>query len=437
MSARLGMYMKSEGRAANVIDWLDNAGLHNLNELCKLFKNWPNHSVEVLVKWQRQNAMQRKQLPDGSVVDEFELWSGTRQFELAPLFGGGITGKVGLDVPGEIGILTTQRSIEAFLADCFSAGQAADRRALMFWGHADGPGSVLFQHIVKLGAGNLGVSHRNGLSPPAAGAMPNIVTPEPDWLSLFELEGAFGNVAARSGGSEKIDLLCFDACQDATLELAAVLAPHGKLMIANQSSTPISGWPFDKWPAALDTATNPSANDAAISIVNAYASAGYENSVISAVELGRIPEILRSLRTISDLLLSDWQEMLPVLHRAATQCLTIPQSFSDKRDLIKLFRLIGLAAAKLAPVHQPLARACGDIVQSASDTIIAKSTCKATPTFGYNGLSIYLPDGSQKMSPYAMSIYAGGSKDFGNFKSQTRWDEVVQRYTHYLFQSTA
>ena len=435
MSVRLGMYMKSDGRAAKVINWLDAAGLYNLDTLCKLYRDLPSDAIKILVKWQRQSVMHRKQLDDGSVVDAFALWAGTRQFELEPLFATGIIGPVGVVPEGDAGFLTTEKSIEQFLVDTFSTKSASDRRALMFWGHADGPGGVLFMRLAQLDAGNRSVSHRH-LPQPKNAAIRTLVAAEPDWLSLFEVDTAFTRHAAKGDG-ESIDLVCFDACQDATIELAAVLAPHVRVMIANQSSTPIYGWPFDKWTMALDTEANPAIEDCARRIVAAYAGMQYENGVISAIDLKHVADMLPAIRAISEVLLADWQRLLPTFHRAAMQCPTIPNSFADKRDVVKLFSEMGLAAVATSPAPQTLVGACSTLVALAAKATIAKSDCKATPTYGYNGLSIYLPDGSLKMSQYARSVYAAGTSDFANFKVQTRWDEVVQRYTHFLSQAAA
>lgn len=425
------MYIKSAGDEAKIIHWFDNAGVKGLNQLCSLLRGWSD-SVEVLVKWQRQYAMHRIQLADGRVVDAFDLWASTREFTLSPHFNTGIAGPVGDIVAGRGAEMNTPDSLEAFLTTYNLMAQTYQRKCLFFWAHADGPGGV-FWSVTRKYAPKLfperarkkaDVLHKDYSGEPLRQEARN-------WIELQELEAALAKQAPAK--LQQFDFFCFNACQDATLELAAVLSPYGEVLIASQSSTPIvSGWAFDEWPKALDATLFSTNEIAAEKIVDVYAALKHDHGVLSAIRLSDVSNILNALRQFADLLLSDWLTLRNYFDEGAQNCPPIPYSYSDKRDIVKLFDSVKATLETHMPERYALIAACDEIIRLTIEATIAHSTCKKTQIYGYNGLSIYLPDGSQSMSIYALSAYAKTSPDFGKFKAQTRWNEVVEKYSDYL-----
>lgn len=58
----------------------------------------------------------------------------------------------------------------------------------------------------------------------------------------------------RHGEKPKLDIIGFDACDIATVEMAVQLGPYAKFLLASQVAVPIPGWPYDRM---LERLVNP------------------------------------------------------------------------------------------------------------------------------------------------------------------------------------
>lgn len=107
---------------------------------------------------------------------------------------------------------------------------------------------------------------------------PNPAVPGPDGLELTangdllllnEIDDALGTIRQQTG-IERFDLIGFDACLMAHIEVAIAVAPHAEIMVASQEVEPAMGWAYA---AFLDELTqNPSMNGRQLSqqIVETY-----------------------------------------------------------------------------------------------------------------------------------------------------------------------
>jgi hypothetical protein len=434
MAALLGMYMKSASKDEGLVHWLDRAGLLNLNALCGALHAWdkPPH---VLVKWQRERELQNDQDANGQAIPWLTLWQGTRQFKLNPFFGSSVSGTPGTELSGPIGTLTTEESLRNFVHTIRRSivDLQPKHSAIMFWGHADGPNIVLvnavgfneFQSVARARITRLLQFAFSETSNQlfAGDAATNSI----DVLELFEIDAAF---ASNTDGSnkQKIDFFCFDACQDATIELAATLAPFGEVMAASQSSTPTAGWDYSAWPTALDASTHSTLDVTAAAILKAYSGLRNDYSVLSAIRLAQIPDLLTAIRAVSDQLITDWTRYHHALHGAVAACPAVPKSSSEKRDMVKLFTAMRDYASNVWGKTDTLAQTCTEVVAKIHNAIIGTTVCNESVKYGYNGISIYLPAKASALSPHSQRAYGPGTIDFGGFKRTTRWQEVVQRY---------
>lgn len=427
MKVVIGLFIKSKDDTTLAtppnIHWLDFSVLEELRGLHALQASRLTDSVAI-VKWQRKFQAQPTQNNNGEVVPDVMLWAETRQFEMKVGSPVKLEGELGFAVNGASGNLTTQISVEDFLlsVDTRIAAVQPGRTALVFWGHGDGPGAVVM--IRRPPAENF----------ESAGQTPMQATSfvVGDWLDLLELHHALSD--ARRRAIKKYDVLCFNACQVATLELATVLQPHGRLMVANQSGTPVRhGLPFREWPLALDPSFAP--DDAAIArqIVTAYSRTARPRNVISVVALDKIAAVLIALTAVCRTLLQDWNRWADTFHAAAIRCPVIPHSFADKRDLVKFFSALALDAAG-SPAPSPLAAQCTELVTQAHAAVVGTSTCRESAIYGYNGLSIFLPDGTLPVSKYARVVYASPNAAFDDLNN-TGWPEVVRQYLALLRQT--
>ena len=199
-------------------------------------------------------------------------------------------------------------------------------------------------------------------------------------------------------------------------------------MVASQSSTPIAGWDYNAWPTALNASAHSSLDAAAQSILDAYTDLNYDKSVLSAIRLKQVPNLLMAIRAVSDQLLTDWARYHHALHDAAAACPAVPKSSSEKRDMDKLFTAMRDYASNVWGKTDSLAQACTEVVAKIDSVVVCTTFSTESSRYGYNGLSIYLPAKASTPSPHSQRAYGSGTRDFGGFKEITRWQEIVQKY---------
>lgn len=67
-----------------------------------------------------------------------------------------------------------------------------------------------------------------------------------DALDFAELSRVLERLQARYGFGRKLDILGFDACDLATVEMACQLEPFASYLLGSQIGIPIPGWPYDR-----------------------------------------------------------------------------------------------------------------------------------------------------------------------------------------------
>jgi Clostripain family len=67
-----------------------------------------------------------------------------------------------------------------------------------------------------------------------------------DALDFAELMDVLRRLQKRFGAGAKLDILGFDACDLATVEMSCQLEPFAKYLLGSQIGIPIPGWPYDR-----------------------------------------------------------------------------------------------------------------------------------------------------------------------------------------------
>ena len=114
----------------------------------------------------------------------------------------------------------------------------ADKRALVFWNH--GAGSIL-----------------------GFGADENFSF---DGLYLYEMADAFLN----SYDGQKFEIVGFDACLMASIEMASVLEPYSNYMVASEEVEPGGGWNYEYYFGALAANPGMTGEELGIAITDGY-----------------------------------------------------------------------------------------------------------------------------------------------------------------------
>ena len=155
-----------------------------------------------------------------------------------------------------------------------SENYPADRTAVVFWNHGGGSVSgAAFDELYGL-----------------------------DSLTLDELYEAFTSVWEPSAGQPPLELIGFDTCLMATVDVANVFSGLANYLVASEETEPANGWYYSQWVGAL--AANPAMDGAELGrvICDAYY-AGCEmvgtqdNTTLSLTDLSKVDALLAAYET--------------------------------------------------------------------------------------------------------------------------------------------
>lgn len=160
------------------------------------------------------------------------------------------------------------------LADFLSFAKAnypADKTAVVFWNH--GGGSVSGAAFDEL-YGN-------------------------DSLTLDEMYAAFSSVWEPSYENQPLEMIGFDTCLMATVDVASTFTDLAKYMVASEETEPANGWLYSQWVSSL--AEDPSMDGAALGkiICDAYyagceAVGTEQNTTLSLTDLTKVTSLLEA-----------------------------------------------------------------------------------------------------------------------------------------------
>ncbi|MCR9260448.1 MAG: clostripain-related cysteine peptidase [Pseudomonadaceae bacterium] len=137
-----------------------------------------------------------------------------------------------------------------------------------------------------------------------------------DSLTTVELSQALSQALPPG---KKLDLIGFDMCLMAQLEVAYEMAPFADFMVASQAIEPGYGWPYHVLLPEFGN-VNSTPRALASNIVQRYgAYAENENELIatqSAIDLGQIPRVVKNLDALSSNLARNAPRLWPALSRS-------------------------------------------------------------------------------------------------------------------------
>lgn len=280
---------------------------------------------------------------------------------------------------------------------------------------------VLWGHAYEFAIGR--VKRRNGTIDPL------------DFAELFDVLARFQRPDA---SPEKLDILGFDACDLATVEMACQLQPFARYMVGSQIGIPIPGWPYDRilhrLHAPLDRLMGPA--ELGSYIVRRFCESYPAASPVSLtlLDLDRAAELFAHAEVLADHLAQAAGEpgALARLARLFTRSQTdLGRPYVDVADLcLSLWResgdaLVAEAARALGDFllgpRPPLA---GDSIAGAGRPFIAEHGRNAGHAARLNGLSIYAPH----VAPQLDFEFARPQYHNFQFAQQTRWSELVHAF---------
>lgn len=241
-----------------------------------------------------------------------------------------------------------------------------------------------------------------------------------DYLTIEEIKEALSNI------NIKIDLLGFDACLMASIEVAYTLSLTGNVdvMIASEEYVPAYGWPYDKILSKLVENPNMTPEELAKVIVNEYIESYSKGSqgfapyaTMSAINMNKIGEIVSHLGDLSRYLL-DNINIYKSFVKAASQSserfwfgMWRQGPYIDLKDfLLNLLKLRPDLESYIKPV-----------LNEWSNLVIAVNSTRGMHAKNVYGLTIYFPRNRNQFympEPYYMSV--------PEFAAETNWYILLQ-----------
>ncbi len=234
-----------------------------------------------------------------------------------------------------------------------------------------------------------------------------------DALDMAELRQALSDIT--DGGSVPIDLLAFDACLMAMIEVDAQIAPYARVRVASEDTEPGEGYPFHTILADLAADPDMTEEELARVIVERYYQE-YEGETQSAVVLGdrnaalvaAVDRLARALRAFAD----------SPSGRDVVRAVRDEVQFF-RTDYVDLYDLAGRLQA--AVDEEEVRVAAQEVMENVSAVTIHERHGPYRPNA--HGTSIYFPTRPDDWD----SRYAGGD-DYLAFTAATQWDEFLMDY---------
>jgi hypothetical protein len=269
-----------------------------------------------------------------------------------------------------------------------------------------------------------------------------------DLLYVNELDRSLDR-AIRETGIGQFELIGFDACLMSHVEVFAAVQPYGRYSVASQEVEPGLGWAYSAFLGELTN--NPGMDGRALStaIVNSYivgdqrildeqaradytgrrvnaeavAAATAANATLAAVDLARIPAVLRAL---DDFAVAAGEADPRQVARARTYAQSF-ESIFGKEVPPSYIDLAHFAALTVQATNDPaIAEATKKLLSAMGEAVIAETSGPERP--GAYGLSIYFPN--SQLFRNALAGYESYTSVAQRFAENSLWDDfLVAHYT--------
>ncbi len=244
-----------------------------------------------------------------------------------------------------------------------------------------------------------------------------------DYLTIEEVKRAISESAI-----EHIDLLGFDACLMASIEVAYTMSLTDKVdvMVASEEFIPWDGWPYDLILSGLTENPGWSAEEFSIHIVDNYI-ASYSHgtqgfawyATLSAIDLTEVETIVSKMADLTGEILADFNKY----KRAVTGAKNLADRYwfgfwhqGPYIDLYQFILMLGTINNKLTSYTRP-------ILEKWNEVVIYAGACNGPHKNRANGLTIYFPRNRNIFytpEPYYESV--------PEFAEVTKWYELLTTY---------
>ena len=255
------------------------------------------------------------------------------------------------------------------------------------------------------------------------GSMARVVKKEPikgvceddtnlDHLTTLDLNTALNTIT--SGGASPVDVVGFDACLMAMLEIGYEISPYASYMVGSEEVEPGDGWDYQ---TTMDwLINNPTSTPAQVAsqivtdYMNFYGTGSVETQ--SAVDLSQIGAVAAAVDTLASDLTSNMTTYFYDIYDARDQAEESPWD----PDYIDVYHFAQLLNAEVSdPAIQADAQ---DVMDAVSAAVIQEGHGASHPNF--HGMSVYFP--------YGGGDYLSRYETDTTFAVDTLWDEFLTAY---------
>ncbi|MBN1420311.1 MAG: hypothetical protein JXP34_16140 [Planctomycetes bacterium] len=231
----------------------------------------------------------------------------------------------------------------------------------------------------------------------------------------------------------KLDVLGFDACLMGMIETGYAMRDVASVMVASEELEPGEGWEYSTWLEALRAQPGMDAAALAKVIVDSYAdSYGVANKkflTLSAVDLGRLPELADAVSRLADACTAGLAGGLQGIRKSRDACSTYGQPYYLHG--IDLYRFCEQLDANCD--SESICGAATSILGIMAKTVVhsyAGSKRKDEDLYGSHGVAIYFP--ATGNSFYSDPDHIGYLESNPNYPVQfvqdQRWDNFLRAY---------
>ncbi|MDH3402439.1 MAG: clostripain-related cysteine peptidase [Acidobacteriota bacterium] len=330
-------------------------------------------------------------------------WTGTRRFLVQP---GDNPGMAPVQDLGE-----QNMGDPAVLQDFVEWGVTnypSEHYALVIWNHGGGWRDIMDARTAARARGDSAV--------PVARAVAWDDT-DNDSLYMKEVQTALEGAKDRSNTLIKLDVLGFDACLMQMAEVAYAVRKVANYVVASEELEPGDGWPYDTILQSLDLNPGMTPSDLAGVIVSKYGAAYSSGITQSAVEIGKLGDLVTKVDGFTSAATSEWA-MLKAQRLASRD---YPYSLGvDLRDFAD--RVHGAAVS-------PTIKAAALELRDAVDDFVIHEAHSADMAGSY-GAAIYFPGTQAQFNADPDHSAYDESNTFMpvDFVTYTTWDNWLQDY---------
>ncbi len=240
-----------------------------------------------------------------------------------------------------------------------------------------------------------------------------------DVLNLPEISSAFQTALSRTqiGGFE---LIGFDACLMAQIDVLQTVAPYGRVAVASAELEPNSGWAWDAWLEQL--VANPDQDGFAIAPVivqtymDSFKGSRADEVTLSAFDLTQVNNIVNGIDTLAQTLQREIQQSYTAIGQARSFTNVYAPAYSEDFNAIDLPHFLTLLPQQRA--SSTIVDRATQLLQTIEQARIAHGAGRYHRASG--GLSIYFPQLAE--------LYAEMYERASPLPRATAWEEFLQAY---------